>query len=571
MAGQGQKKLLPLGLENFERLRRENFYYIDKTGLIKILFQNWSQVTLFTRPRRFGKSLNMSMLKAFFEIGADSTLFDGLAIAKEQALCSRYLGRFPVISLTLKGVEGRSFQTAREMLCGEIGKEASRFMFLKESGRLDSTDKENYQKLISGETGKGTYFSMSDEVLQNSLKILSQLLAKHYGQRVILLIDEYDVPLNKAYQHGYYDEMTVLLRGVLAQVLKTNDSLQMAVLTGCLRISKESIFTGLNNLRVLTVMDSAFDEYFGFTDREVRELLLYYEVPEAYGTMKEWYDGYRFGESEVYCPWDVINYAADLRGNPEASPKDYWSNTSGNEIVRSLLQKGTAAVRRDLEALVAGESVRKTVRPELTYREIESSAENIWSVLFMTGYLTMAGAPDGKTVDLVIPNQEIRGIFTGQIQEWFQELASKEKGKLDLLCGAFLRGDAAAVEEEFGSWLRKTISIRDWGTRRELRESFYHGVLLGLLSHEEHWYIASNAESGDGFCDIRIEDEERLAGILIELKYAEDGDLDAACDRALAQMEEKRYADALLDDGMERILKYGIACYKKRCRVKCAS
>lgn len=560
----GNEKMLPIGIESFSRIRRENYYYVDKTELISNLLYNCAQVTLLARPRRFGKSLNMSMLKAFFELGCDTELFKGLKIMEKEELCKQYMGQFPVISLTLKCVDGRSFQAARDMLCSEIGNEAARFAFLEKSEKLDKREKESYRRLLWGDGETNSISSMSDETLRNSLLTLSRLLARHFDKNVILLIDEYDVPLDKAYQNGYYDEMVSLIRGVLSQALKTNESLQFAVLTGCLRISKDSIFTGLNNLRVLTIMDSFFDECFGFTDQEVREMLAYYGWMTSYDTVKEWYDGYRFGDAEVYCPWDVVNYCADLRVNPKARPKDYWSNTSGNDIVRSLLGKASAATKRELEVLIAGGSIQRSIRPELTYRDLESSADNIWSVLFMTGYLTMIGTDEGKTVDLVIPNKEIRGIFTSQIWQWFEELAAGEKEKLSSLREALLEGNAAAVEEQLNGWLRRTISIRDTGSRRE---SFYHGVLLGLLGQEPSWYVSSNAEAGEGYCDIRIEDEERLVGIVIELKYAENGALDGACHRALKQIDEKRYPDALKDDGMEKVLKYGIAFYKKRCRV----
>ena len=561
------KRMLPIGIESFTRIRRENYYYVDKTELIKNLLYNCAQVTLFTRPRRFGKSLNMSMLKAFFELGCDASLFDGLSIIKEREICEKYMGQFPVIFLTLKGVDGRNFQTARDLLCAEIGNEAARFSFLQNSNKLDTWEKENYRRLLWGDGEKRLSSSMSDEALQNSLRTLSRLLARHFGRNVILLIDEYDVPLDKAYQNGYYDEMTGLIRGILSQALKTNESLQFAVLTGCLRIAKDSIFTGLNNLRVLTIMDRFLDECFGFSDREVRDMLDYYGQTAAYDTVKEWYDGYRFGETEVYCPWDVVNYCADLRIDAKAQAKDYWSNTSGNGIVRTLLSKASAAVKRDLETLIAGGSIRKAIRPDLTYRDLDGSADNLWSVLFMTGYLTVTGLGEGGMVDLVIPNKEIRGIFTSQIWEWFTEMAAGETDKRALLREALLEGNAPLVEEQLNGWLRRTISIRDAGTRAEKKESFYHGVLLGLLSQEPGWYVVSNAEAGEGFCDIRIEDMEQSAGMILELKYAEEGAMDAACQRALKQIEERRYADTFVDDGMETVLRYGIAFYKKRCRV----
>lgn len=562
-----QKKLLPIGIENFTKLRTGNFYYIDKTGLISELLHNWAQVTLFVRPRRFGKSLNMNMLKTFFEMGCDPGLFEELKIWEEQELCERYMGRFPVVSLTLKGVDGPNYETARGMLCSEIRDEAARFSFLETSEKLDAKDKEDYRCLLWGEAAEGRSYMLTDESLYGSLKTLSRLLAKHYEKEVILLIDEYDVPLDKAYQNGYYDEMTSLIRNVLSQVLKTNDYLQFAVLTGCLRISKESIFTGLNNLRVLTVMDRQFDEYFGFTDQEVRDMLAYYDQGDAYDIVKEWYGGYRFGNVHVYCPWDVVNYCSDLRADPNHWPKDYWSNTSGNSIVRQLLQKATASTKKELESLIAGEGISKSIRSELTYRDLDGTVENIWSVLLMTGYLTLKKPAERKLVELVIPNQEIREIFITQIHEWFEEQTSQDQEKLRRFCNAFQESDFQTVENLFNEYLRRTISIRDSGAQKGKKENFYHGILLGLLGYTEDWSISSNAEAGEGYCDIRIEDEKRRIGIIIEMKYAQDGDLEKACQTAVEQIEDRNYTDTFLDDGMEKILKYGIACYKKRCKV----
>lgn len=561
------KKLLPIGIENFTKLRTEDFYYIDKTGLISELLYNWAQVTLLLRPRRFGKSLNMNMLKTFFEIGCDKGLFAGLKIWEDQELCEKYMGRFPVVSLTLKGVDGPNYETARGMLCSEIRNEAAKFSFLETSEELNVKDKNDYRCLLWGEAAEGLPYMLTDETLYGSLKTLTRLLAKHYRQEVILLIDEYDVPLDKAYQNGYYDEMTDLIRNVFSQVLKTNDYLQFAVLTGCLRISKESIFTGLNNLRVLTVMDRQFGEYFGFTDREVRDMLSYYGQMNAYSTMKEWYDGYRFGNTNVYCPWDVVNYCSDLRADPHNWPKDYWSNTSSNNIVRRLLQKATAATKRELESLIAGEGISKSIRSELTYRDLDGTVENVWSVLLMTGYLTLKKPADGRTVELIIPNQEIREIFITQIREWFEEQTAGDQRKLNELCMAFQKGDAQTVEDLFNEYLRRTISIRDAGARRDRKENFYHGILLGLLGYAEDWIISSNTEAGDGYCDIRIEDEKHRTGIVIEMKYTEDGDLEKACRRAIEQINDKNYTDTFLNDGMETVRKYGIACYKKRCKV----
>lgn len=556
---------LPIGIENFEKIRTEGFYYIDKTGLIAELLHGWGEVNLFTRPRRFGKSLNMSMLKYFFEIGRDRSLFDGLQIAEEKELCEQYMGKFPVISISLKAVSGMSFEAAKAMLRSVIGNEAMRFQFLLKSDKLTELEKKQYFSLINLNQ-RGSY-SMPDEVLNNSLLLLSQLLYKHYGRKAVILIDEYDVPLDRAFQNGYYDAMVGQIRELFHQALKSNDSMQFAVLTGCLRISKESIFTGLNNPRVLSITNDSFGEYFGFTDQEVRELLNYYGLNDFYDTIKAWYDGYYFGNNDIYCPWDVINYCADLRVNPSARPQNYWANTSGNMIVKRLLQKATGATKRELEELIAGSSVKKAVRQELTYSDIDTSIDNLWSMLFTTGYLTMRGEPDGDVLELVIPNQEIRKIFTTQVMAWFQEEAQKDSGRLERFGMAFRDGDAAAVEEQFNQYLKKTISIRDTAVRKDRKENFFHGILLGLLSHMEDWGVWSNAEMGDGYSDILMVNEDEGIGIIIEVKYAENGAFDAACAKALQQIEEKHYAEELVDDGMDTILKYGIACYKKRCRV----
>ncbi len=563
------KMKLPIGVENFEEIRTEGFYYVDKTSLITELLSNWGKVNLFTRPRRFGKSLNMSMLKSFFEPGMRKEIFEGLAISKEEELCERYMGKFPVISISLKGVDGEDFDGAKEMLRSCIGSEAQRFSFLRQSDRLTEDECRQY-KALAAIDDRGI-FAMPDALLSDSLLRLSQLLCKYYGQKVIILIDEYDVPLDKAYQSGYYDAMVRLLRGLFIQTLKGNDSMYFAVLTGCLRISKESIFTGLNNLKVLSITDVKYNEYFGFTDSEVRELLEYYGLEDAYGTVKEWYDGYRFGNVEVYCPWDVINYCYDLRDNLLAAPQNYWANTSSNDIVKKFIKKAKAATKREIEELVAGRSVKKEVIQELTYYDLDSSVDNLWSILFTTGYLTRSGvegdAREKGQYELVIPNKEIHRVFVMQVQEWFkEEVISDDKGLRDF-CMAFQKGDAAAIEEQFNAYLRKTISIRDTYARKERKENFYHGILLGMLGYMESWDVSSNAESGEGYSDILIEVEEEGIGIVIEIKYAENGAFEAALDKAVGQIERRGYAQRLLDDGMQTVLEYGIACYKKHCKV----
>lgn len=562
------KKRLPIGIESFQELQTENFYYADKTSLIKDLLTRWAKVNLFTRPRRFGKSLNMSMLKCFFEIGGDKTLFDGLKISQEKELCETYMGQFPVISITLKGVDGLDFITANAAMRNIIGKEALRFQFLLESDRLTEKEKEMYSQLIEVGTEKEAIFSMPDSALGDSLQTLSQLLAKHYGRKVILLIDEYDVPLDKSFQAGYYEEMVALIRGLFGNALKTNDSLQFAVLTGCLRISKESIFTGLNNLKVLSIAEVQFEEAFGFTDREVREMLEYYGLSDHYEEMKEWYDGYQFGNVEVYCPWDVINYCDALRADPDARPKNYWINTSSNEVVRRFIRESDkASVRREIENLVAGEKITKEIHQELTYKDMYDSIDNLWSVLFTTGYLTQRGKPEGDRFQLAIPNMEIRKIFTTQIMEFFKENVPKNGEALKEFCDALINGNAEGVEKRLGEYLKRTISIRDTFVKKQMKENFYHGILLGILGFEDSWSVSSNKESGDGYSDILVETDDGETGIILELKYAQDGNLDAACQEALDQIERKRYEEAILDEGIDHILKYGIAFYKKRCRV----
>ncbi len=562
---------LPMGIENFERIRKEGFYYVDKTGLIRDFLENPAYVNLFTRPRRFGKTLNMSMLKYFFEVGSDimpfnnSMLFDGLKISKEKELCEEYMGKFPVISITLKGATGINYEEAKEMLRYVIGNEAMRFQFLMQSPRLTEIERRRYEALVSIDK-RGDY-TMSDALLKSSLQTLSQLLQKHYGQDVIMLIDEYDVPLDYAYRSGYYDAMVELIRGLFGNAFKTNDSLKFAVLTGCLRISRESIFTGLNNFKVYTVKDVRYKEYFGFTDAEVRQMLEYYGFSGQYDSIKEWYDGYMFGNLGIYCPWDVINYCGDLRDGSVTEPQNYWVNTSSNDIIRRFLSKADAAARDEIELLINGGHVKKMVHQELTYRDLDSDIDNLWSILFTTGYLTQAEEDEEGISSLVIPNREIRWIYVQQIRKWFKDESRKDTRKLENLRRAFEENDTAAIEKEFAFYLRKTISIRDTSIKKEMKENFYHGVLLGLFGNMDGWKVKFNAESGDGYSDISVEVEDQEIGIVIELKYAENAAFDSACREALEQIHDNHYEEALADDGMTTIYRYGIACYKKRCRV----
>ena len=560
-----KKKSLPMGMENFERIQNEDFYYIDKTGLIKDLLENKSYVTLFTRPRRFGKTLTMSMLKYFFEIGSDSTLFDGLEIAKEKRLCDEYRGKFPVISVSLKGVSGINFNEAKAMLRGIIGTEALRFEGILQKDSLSETDYQQYKQLIM--LDNNCEFAMTDGQLKNSFLTLSRLLQRHYNQKVIILIDEYDVPLDKAYRSGYYDEMVELMRGLFGQALKTNDSLYLAVLTGCLRISKESIFTGMNNFNVYTVKDMQYNEYFGFTDAEVTEMLEYYSFMERSDVIKEWYDGYHFSGLDIYCPWDVISYCHALKMNFSIMPQNYWVNTSSNDIIRKFISKAKSVTKSEIELLIDGGSVKKKIRQELTYRDLDTNIDNLWSLLFTTGYLTQFGEDNGGLTELVIPNKEIRWIFVEQIQEWFAEETARDSTTLEQFCKAFEENNVAAIEEGFTFYLKKMISIRDTNAKKERKENFYHGILLGLFSNMDGWIIMSNAETGDGYSDILVEAQDTEVGIVIELKYAENAAFDTACKNALEQIADRNYEERLLDDGMKTIYRYGIACYKKRCRV----
>ena len=560
------RKKLPVGIENFEEFSKEDFYYVDKTMFLAELLQNWGKVNLFTRPRRFGKTLNMSMLKCFFEIGTDKSLFDGLRIAENKELCAEYQGQFPVIFISLKSVDGLTFESATAALRTLIGNEASRFQFLRDSDKLSDEEKALYRQLVQTGTAQGGIYAMTDEALSASLNTLSQLLAKHYGRKVVILIDEYDVPLDKAFQGGYYDEMVSLIRNLFGNALKTNDSLQFAVLTGCLRISKESIFTGLNNLKVHTIADPRYEEYFGFTDADVDEMLAFYGLTAHKQVMRNWYDGYAFGKVSVYCPWDVINYCDLLLADPAAEPENYWANTSGNGIIRRLLQKADQTTRDEVEQLINGETIVKTVRQELTYRDIEDSIDNIWSVLYSTGYLTSKGRLPGKQMKLALPNREVWELFIDLVKDWFREETRADTSRINRFCAAFPKGDVATIQDMLHDYLWDSISVRDTAVRSNMKENFYHGMLLGLLQSQESWIVRSNAETGIGYSDISVATPDRL-GMVIELKYAEDGNLEAACAKALAQIEEKKYAEGLRRRGMKTILKYGIAFWEKECQV----
>ena len=549
---------LPVGIDQFDKLIKSGFYYVDKTRLIEQLLQNWGEVNLFTRPRRFGKTLNMSMLKSFFEIGTDKTLFDQLYIAANKELCEEYMGQYPVIFLSLKGVDGLNFEEAKSMLKITIRTEAQRHYELKKSEKVSEENRKLFNDILSGE----------DERIEDSLRMLSQILFEHYGKKSIILIDEYDVPLDKAFQHGYYKEMVSLLRGLFGQALKTNEFLQFAVLTGCLRVSKESIFTGLNNFKVLSIADVRFDEQFGFKDEEVRKLLKDYDLEDYFSEAKEWYDGYHFGNADIYCPWDVINYVEHLRYDPEAEPEAFWINSSGNDLVKRFVAKADQTTKDEIEQLIAGDVIEKKIRQDLTYDEIDQSIDNLWSVLFTTGYLTQTGRAERGIYKLMIPNKEVREVFIDQIQQWFDQTVVNDEDRMSSFYQFFAQGKAKDVQDQLTSILAETISILDTKARNEEKENFYHGMMLGLLRNHRNWIVKSNVESGEGFVDILIKPEDPDEGILIELKYSKTFDgLEKACERAMEQVKNRRYDEVLREEGRCHILTYGIAFCKKRCKV----
>lgn len=558
-------KKLPVGFENFQEIRKLDFYYVDKTKLVEQLLENWSKVNLFTRPRRFGKTLNMSMLKSFFEIGTDTALFDGLYISQNEELCKEYMGKYPVIFLSLKGVDGLTFEEARSALCELIAGEVRRFKFLLNSSRLDNDEKNIYRDLISLQGEQETTLATK---LKFSLKKISELLYQHYGQKTIVLIDEYDVPLDKAFQHGYYREMVALIRGLFGEALKTNDFLQFAVLTGCLRVSKESIFTGLNNFKVYSADDVRYDEEFGFTNEEVKKLLKDYNLQKHFTEVKEWYDGYRFGNADIYCPWDVINYVDDLVSEAKSQPKAYWINSSGNDLVKRFIDMADKTTKDEIEQLIVGEAVEKRIRLDLTYDEIDNSIDNLWSVLFTTGYLTKNGDVENGMYRLIIPNKEVREVFLLQIRDWFDQVVANDHASTEKINRGFLEGKTDDIQQELTMFLGETISVLDTKARNEEKEIFYHGILIGILKNYSGWAVKSNRESGDGYADILLKPKNPDVGIVIELKYAHSmNELDKACERAMEQIKNHRYDAELREDGRNDLLAYGIAFCKKRCKV----
>ena len=554
-----KRKMLPIGVENFEKLRRNDMYYVDKTEMISDLIMNHGDANLFTRPRRFGKTLTMDMLKTFFEIGQDASLFDGLTISSHSDICEKYQNKYPVVFISLKGATGSTYEKANSMIKQLVAEEYQRHSYLADSDILDSIEKDQFNRIRS--------ISLNEGDLENSLRTLTRLLCKHHNQKVILLIDEYDVPLDKSFLNGYYDDMVSFIRIFLGEALKTNNNTEFAVVTGCLRISKESIFTGVNNFKVFYINDTRFSDYFGFTNDEVKEMLSYYGIIDKYETTKAWYDGYLFGKTEIYCPWDVLNHCDTVVNTDDIEPQAYWINSSGNDIIRKFIEMANSTTKSELELLIAGNTVVKTIKQELTYADLYSSIENMWSILYMTGYLTKRSIPERKQFELAIPNLEIREIFEEQIYEWFKDFSRKDSSTLNAFCQTFADGNAEEAQKQFTAFLRKTISIRDTYVKAAKKENFYHGILLGLLSYRDDWIVKSNVESGDGYSDIVIKIPDDEIGMIIEVKYGEDADMEKGCADALAQIERMNYSEILEDDEVQTIYKYGIACYKKRCKI----
>lgn len=554
-----KRKMLPIGVENFEKLRRNDMYYVDKTEMISDLITNHGDANLFTRPRRFGKTLTMDMLKTFFEIGQNASLFDGLTISSHSDICKKYQNKYPVVFISLKGATGSTYEKADSMIKQLVAEEYQRHSYLADSDILDSIEKDQFNRIRS--------ISLNEGDLENSLRTLTRLLCKHHNQKVILLIDEYDVPLDKSFLNGYYDDMVSFIRIFLGEALKTNDNTEFAVVTGCLRISKESIFTGVNNFKVFSINDTRFSDYFGFTNDEVKEMLSYYGIIDKYETTKAWYDGYLFGKTEIYCPWDVLNHCDTVVNTDDTEPQAYWINSSGNDIIRKFIEMANSTTKSELELLIAGNTVVKIIKQELTYADLYSSIENMWSILYMTGYLTKRSIPERKQFELAIPNLEIREIFEEQIYEWFKDFSRKDSSTLNAFCQTFADGNAEEAQKQFTAFLRKTISIRDTYVKAAKKENFYHGILLGLLSYRDDWIVKSNVESGDGYSDIVIKIPDDEIGMIIEVKYGEDADMEKGCADALAQIERMNYSEILEDDEVQTIYKYGIACYKKRCKI----
>ena len=547
---------LPVGIENFEDIRKLGFYYIDKTKLIEQLLQNWGKVNLFTRPRRFGKTLNMSMLRTFFEIGMDKSLFEGLYISKNKELCDEYMGKYPVIFLSLKGIDGLTFEEAIIRITTIIKNEARRHHYLKNSDKLIEEEIKQFQSLLDGK---------ADDIT-DSIRLLSELLCKHYGKKTIILIDEYDVPLDKAFQKGYYDEMVRFIRSLFESALKTNSALEFSVITGCLRISKESIFTGLNNLAVNSILSNKYSESFGFVQYEVDELMEYYNIEEKSQLMKKWYDGYLFGKSEVYNPWSVLNQVKEWSEDKDISAIPWWTNTSSNNIIRTLVSQADNETKDIIENLIHGGSVETVLKETVTYGDLTENNENIWSFLFFTGYLKIkeivkTGEVIGEPTiySLVIPNLEIKSCYTDIIIQYF-EIYKKAINK-DNLYKALLGRNAQDFAEQITDLLRKTISYYD------STESFYHGLISGLLSGNVYYKVESNRETGDGRSDLALYQQDVAQNaVILEFKVCGKNETaDEAAKRALKQINDRDYASKAREDGYKNIIKYGVAFKGKMC------
>ena len=563
-----QKKKLSIGIENFTKLQTEDFYYVDKTMLIKELLDNWAEVNLFTRPRRFGKTLNMSMLQYYFEDKRDqftgekidnSYLFEGLNIKAEGEKYTKYMGKYPVINLSLKSAKQPTYKMAYESLIDEIMKEYRRHNFILNSDKLLQSEKKIFLDISNGEAKEIEY--------AKSLQFLSSCLEKYFGSKTIILIDEYDVPLENAFFEGFYDEMISFIRSLFESALKTNPSLEFSIITGCLRISRESIFTGLNNLNIISILNNRYAEYFGFTAEEVEELCDYYNIQEKYETAKKWYNGYTFGHKNVYNPWSVVKYIYDVLGDSHVFPTSYWANTSSNSIVKSLIERADDITKGEIEALIEGKTIEKPVHEDITYDDVYDNLDNLWNFMFFTGYFKkiserMDENTQEKFVELAIPNLEVKYIFRTKILKWFNEKIKSED--LSILYTSIINGEVDVFQKEVNRLLKKTISFND------AYENFYHGFMIGLLSHMDGYIVKSNRETGDGRCDIYIKPLSIFdKAVIIEMKVCDKPkELFTKPQDALQQIEDKKYAYELNESGYEDIIKYGMAFYRKDCIIK---
>ena len=556
------KKLqIPVGISDFTKIREQGYYYVDKTGLISELLEDIAEVTLITRPRRFGKTMGMSMLANFFDIRKDSqAMFEGLEISKNEALCSEWMNQWPVLFVSFKDIDGLTFASAKGMLLERLANLFKAHRYLTLSERIDPDDAKIFKKLSDLVNGHPT-----DAMLKTAISLLMQMMRDHYGKPVILLIDEYDVPIAKASANGYYAEMLEIIRGMLSTALKDNAALRFAVITGCLRIAKESIFTGTNNFVSDTISSSHLNEYFGFTQADVNQILRDADLTDQAETVKTWYDGYHFGDLDVYCPWDVMNYLRDLQRDPKAKPASYWKNTSDNAIIRSFIDYTEAGITQKLETLLTGGYIVQQIEENLTYDYLHSSEENLWSILYSTGYLTqvreeaLSHELPEDTVALMIPNAEIRQIFESTVKKWFSDTAQTENRKA--LLDATWSGDTETLTAEMNKLLRKTISYHDY------REDFYHAFLAGIFTGAGY-SVESNREHGEGRSDVLIKNPRNARIAIFEAKYARKlGDLETCCEAALQQIDKRQYAKEFEDD-YDSIRCYGIAFYKKRCLVR---